>query len=311
MSDKPIIVILGPTASGKTKLAVNLANAIGGEIISADSRQVYQGMDTGTGKDLDEYVIDNQPIPYHIIDIKKAGEEYNVYDFLKDANKAQRLIEGNENYPIICGGTGFYIQSFLEGLDTPSVPIIPALRERLSDFSNTELRNKLSEYAPLHYEVDTNNHKRLTRAIEIADYLAQHDHLKPGKRKKTTCILFGIEIDRDTRRQRITERLTSRLENGLIKEVEDLLASGISPERLIYYGLEYKFITHYLKGELDYNSMFEQLNTAIHQFSKRQMTWFRKMERDGYTIHWLDYSRPLKEHLNTIQGLLTNLQLKN
>jgi tRNA dimethylallyltransferase len=295
----PLIVILGPTASGKTRLAVQLANRINGEIISADSRQVYRGMDIGTGKDLEEYIIDNQTIPYHLIDILDAGEQYHIHLFQQDF---QHVFEGisSRNKPVIlCGGSGMYLEAVLKGFEFTSIPIDEKFREELLQNSTEELLNifhkNTSEYTQ---KADISTKKRLVRAIEIAQFLSQNADFTIHKPNIPNSIIFGLNPDIEIRRERINKRLHERLQNGMIEEVKALIDSGINPEKLIFYGLEYKFITQYLTGELDYKTMVERLNIAINQFAKRQMTYFRKMERDGLKINWLDSKNPLENLLD-------------
>ncbi len=283
-----LIVILGPTACGKTHLATHLAAKIDGEIISADSRQVYRDMNIGTGKDLGEYIINNQEIPYHLIDIVEAGDSYNVHRFQQDFQQAFAGILARGRTPILCGGTGFYIEAVLKEHQFTAIPIDENLRETLSQYSNEELLKKFNS-TPSHYTslADTSTRKRLIRAIEIAVFLQKYP-LSDTHYPSMDYQIFGLNLPVEERRTRITRRLHERLQNGMIEEVKGLLDRGISAEKLIYYGLEYKFITEYLLGTLDYATMVERLNVAIHQFAKRQMTFFRKMERDGLKIYWLD-----------------------
>ncbi|WP_428661525.1 tRNA (adenosine(37)-N6)-dimethylallyltransferase MiaA [Runella sp.] len=293
---KPLVVILGPTACGKTHLATHLAYELGGEIISADSRQVYSGMDIGTGKDLSEYVVHDQQIPYHLIDNVAAGEMYNVHRFQQDCYEAMADIQARERLPIVCGGTGLYIEAVLKEHQFTAIPIDENLREKLQQLSDEKLLEKFKE-TPSEYTAlaDTSTRKRLIRAIEIALYLKDNPFPKTGQDKDSFIAdyrLFGLSLSVEERRERITRRLHERLKNGMIEEVQGLLTKGISGEQLIYYGLEYKFITQYLLGLLDYGTMVERLNVAIHQFAKRQMTFFRKMERDGLEIQWLDAKLP-------------------
>lgn len=289
-----LITILGPTASGKTHLATLVAKAIGGEIISADSRQLYQGMDIGTGKDLAEYYVDGIQIPYHLIDIVPAGYKYNLYEYQRDYKTAFNDIYERGAMPILCGGTGLYIEAILNNYQMAKVPLNKQLREDLQSKSLEELRNILSSYKLLHNTTDTATTKRAIRAIEIAEYYNQNN-LKPQTTESSIdYIVFGIDIDRDLRRSRITERLSARIKEGMIEEVRALLQSGIEPDDLIYYGLEYKFVTKYLIGEISYEQMFESLKIAIHQFAKRQMTWFRGMAKRGITINWIPFS--LSDH---------------
>ena len=280
-----IIVIIGPTASGKTRRAVDIASVINGEIISADSRQVYRGMTLGTGKDLDEY----GHIPYHLIDICPAGYKYNLFEYLRDFKIANDSIKSRGKMSILCGGTGLYVESILNGLSLPEVPENKSLRESLKDKSLEELTSILASMKLLHNVTDVDTVKRAIRAIEIQTYYKEH----PDAAKQATpnpikdALIIGVDISRELRRKRITQRLHDRLELGMVDEVRKLLDEGISSEDLIYYGLEYKYLTKYVIGELDYNSMVDQLEIAIHQFAKRQMTWFRGMERRGFKINWL------------------------
>lgn len=278
-----LLVILGPTASGKTGLAVTVAKRINGAIISADSRQVYRGMDIGTGKDLDAY----GDIPYYLIDVVEAGETYHVTRYREDFHEALHAIGQQRKQPILCGGTGMYIQSVLQGFDYSVVPLDTALREKLEPLSIDTLRKALGELpVPPGFHADTSTRKRLIRAIEIATW-CRHRPLPPLQHPPVAATLVGINPSLELRRQRITERLKQRIEAGLLTEVKGLLTSGVPPERLIYYGLEYKYATQYLLGELDFDAFFGRLNTEIHRFAKRQMTYFRKMEKDGLPIHWL------------------------
>lgn len=282
-----MFVITGPTASGKTAKAVALARAIDAEIISADSRQLYRGMDLGTGKDLEEY----GEVPYHLIDICPAGYKYNLYEFLRDYREARTLIDSRGKETVLCGGTGLYVESVLNGVQLPPVPRNEELRARLAGKSLEELTALLKQYKTLRNNSDIDTPARATRALEIALYYHENPHLASLTHPHpiTDAIVIGTAIDRDTRRARITSRLRARLDAGMVDEVRALLNDGISPDDLIYYGLEYKFLTLYVLGKLTYDEMFTQLETAIHQFAKRQMTWFRGMERRGHPIHWLPY----------------------
>lgn len=300
-----MITILGATASGKTSVAAHLACRVNGEIISADSRQVYRGMDIGTGKDIDDYVVNGKAIPYHLIDIVDAGYKYNVFEFQRDFLKSYQAIKGRGNTPILCGGTGLYIEAVVKGYNLLPVPPNDALRSDLEGKTDGELIDLLSSLKTLHNKTDLDTRKRIIRAIEIELYLKEH----ALSAEAYPCIqntYFGIEYDRETRRKRITQRLYSRLNNGMVEEVEGLLKSGISADDLIFYGLEYKYLTLYVIGQLKYDEMVEQLNVAIHQFAKRQMTWFRGMERKGTVIHWIDGNLPIEEKIDiiikTVQG---------
>lgn len=281
-------------------MATHLAYKINGEIISADSRQVYRGMSIGTGKDLGEYVVNNQPIPYHLIDNVEAGGSYNVHRFQQEFQQAYLSIQGRGRIPILCGGTGLYIEAVLREHQFTAIPVDEDLRETLSHYSNEELLQRFnstpSAYTPL---ADTSTRKRLIRAIEISIFL-QHSPFFVFRSPSINYRIFGLDLPVEERRARITRRLHERLQNGMIEEVKRLLEQGISAEKLIYYGLEYKFITEYLLGTLAYDTMVERLTIAIHQFAKRQMTFFRKMERDGMKIHWLDALLPTEKLIEII-----------
>ncbi len=290
---KPLIVITGPTASGKTRRAVELAREIDAEIISADSRQIYHGMDLGTGKDLEEY----GEVPVHLIDICPAGYKYNLFEFLRDFAAARADIESRGKRTILCGGTGLYVESVLKGLQLPEVPENPQLRRSLEGKSLEELTEILSAMKDLHNVTDVDTAKRAIRAIEIQTYYHEHPEaaVKAEPHPMTDAVVIGVEIDRESRRRRITERLHSRLEAGMIEEVRRLLDSGIAPDDLIYYGLEYKFLTLHLTGQMSREEMVSGLEIAIHQFAKRQMTWFRGMEKRGFPINWLPYDLPSEQ----------------
>lgn len=288
--ERPLIVITGPTASGKTRRAVELARVIDAEIISADSRQIYKNMDLGTGKDIEEY----GEIPVHLIDICPAGYKYNLYEFLRDFNHAKSEIESRGKRVILCGGTGLYVESALKGLRLPEVPENPELRRSLEGKSLDELSTILAGMKALHNVTDVDTAKRAIRAIEIQTYYAEHpDAARQAEpHPLTDAVVIGMEIDRESRRRRITERLHARLNAGMVDEVRRLLDSGIPADDLIYYGLEYKFLTLYLTGKMTYDEMVAGLEIAIHQFAKRQMTWFRGMENRGFPINWLPYDLP-------------------
>ena len=298
-----LLTILGATATGKTSLAVRLAAELKGEIISADSRQIYRGMDLGTGKDLDEYVHEGTSVPYHLIDIADAGFRFNLFMYQQEFLKVWQDCERRGVFPVLCGGRGLYVESILKAYRMTPVPENPELRERLACKSLAELSDILSSYRSLHNTTDTDTVKRAIRAIEIAEYYTTHEPVK-GEFPEIRSLIVGVLFDRETRRKRITERLHARLQAGMIDEVKGLLDRGIKPEDLIYYGLEYKYLTLYLTGELTYDEMVEQLNIAIHQFAKRQMTWFRKMERDGFEIKWLDGNMPLDEKVEQVKEWL-------
>ena len=298
-----LITILGPTASGKTSFAAALAAQLDTEIISGDSRQIYRGMTIGTGKDLEDYVVDGKNIPYHLIDICEPGYKYNVFEYQHDFFKAFNEIREKGKMPILCGGTGLYIESVLKGYRLLDVPQNPELRKRLKDKSLSELESILRSYKKLHNKTDVDTAQRAIRAIEIEEYyLAQSP--EANEYKPINSLIIGVSIDRELRREKITSRLKKRLEEGMIEEIRTLLNSGISPEDLIYYGLEYKFLTQYVIGQLSYQEMFEQLEIAIHQFAKRQMTWFRGMERRGLTIHWLNAEIPMCEKIDAVKKLI-------
>ncbi len=290
----PYIVITGPTATGKTKRAVELAEFINGEIISADSRQVFKGMDIGSGKDIDEY----KSVPYHLIDIRPAGYKYNLYEFLCDEKNARETIISHKRVPILCGGTGLYVENVLKGTVLPEVPENPDLRKSLKGKSMDELEAILASMKTLHNITDLDTAQRAIRAIEIQTFYlnnpqAAENVINPKPLENT--VVIGIDIDRDTRRDRITARLHQRLDEGMVDEVKQLIENDVPVDSLINYGLEYKFLALYLIGKLSYNDMVKQLEIAIHQFAKRQMTWFRGMERRGIKINWLDH------RLSTIQ----------
>ena len=301
--DCDLIAILGPTASGKTSLAAALAHRMNTEIISADSRQVYRRMDLGTGKDLDDYVVGGKRIPCHLIDIVEPGYKYNVFEYQCDFLKAYDDVRNRGMLPILCGGTGMYLESVLKGYRLLPVPENPELRRQLAGKSLDELAVILSTYKKLHNSTDVDTAKRAVRAIEIEEYY-RHRPVEERTFPEIRSLIIGVGVDRELRREKITRRLVQRLNEGMVDEVKGLLASGIRPEDLIYYGLEYKYLTLYVIGQLAYDEMFSQLETAIHQFAKRQMTWFRGMERKGFTIHWIDAPLPLEEKLEQIENLL-------
>lgn len=294
-----LITILGPTASGKTPLAVALADRLETEIISGDSRQVYRRMDLGTGKDLSDYEIGGRIIPYHLIDIVEPGYKYNVFEYQRDFLDAYRCIVGKGKLPILCGGTGMYIESVLKGYRLLPVPENPTLRATLEGKNLNELTSILQGYKNLHNSTDVDTPKRTIRAIEIEEYYRKHP-VEHREFPMLNSLIIGVDIERELRREKITRRLKQRLDEGMVEEVKALLTDGISAEDLIYYGLEYKFLTKYVIGELTYEEMFHQLEVAIHQFAKRQMTWFRGMERRGFNIYWLDATLSMEEKLERI-----------
>lgn len=303
MTNYDLIAILGPTASGKTQFASALANKLDTEIISADSRQVYRGMDIGTGKDLADYTVNGKQIPYHLIDIAEPGYKYNVFEYQRDFLKAYETVRLKGKLPIMCGGTGMYLESVLKGYRLLPVPENPELRARLNGKSLDELTEILKQYKTLHNTTDVDTAKRAIRAIEIEEYYA-HTPVDERAFPQLNSLIVGIDIDRELRREKITRRLQQRLEEGMVEEVRDLIKKGIKPEDLIYYGLEYKYLTLYVIGELTYEQMFHDLEIAIHQFAKRQMTWFRGMERRGLHIHWLDATLPTDEKINNVLALI-------
>ena len=289
-----LITILGHTAGGKTAFAANLAFGVGGEIISADSRQVYRGMDIGTGKDYADYMVEDVRIPVHLVDLMDAGYEYNVYLFKHDFLGAYTDISDRNLIPILCGGTGLYIESVLRNYKMIDVPVNDPLRADLELKSFEELNGILRLYGPLHNVTDTGNRKRIIRAIEIGMFQATQPE-EDEKERELNPIILGIRFERTMRRKRITDRLRERLENGMVEEVERLMGKGVSAEKMEYYGLEYKWVSKYILKELTYEDMFNKLNTAIHQFAKRQMTYFRGMERRGLTIHWIEGQLPMED----------------
>lgn len=303
-----MITILGPTASGKTALAAALAYKIGAEIISADSRQVYSGMTVGTGKDLDDYVVNGRQIKYHLIDIARPGDKYNIYEYQRDFHKVYAELAQRGVMPILCGGSGLYIETVLKGYSLSTVPQNPELRQRLSGKTLEELTEilvdlKARNNSCMHNRSDVDTAQRAVRAIEIEEYNLHH----PSSNTEfppVESVIIGVDIDRESRLARITERLRQRLEHGLVEEVEGLLESGVSAEDLIYYGLEYKYVTEYVTGRTTRDEMFKGLEIAIHQFAKRQMTWFRGMERRGFTINWVDWHMSMDEKLEYIMKLI-------
>ena len=305
MSNYDLIAILGPTASGKTPFAAALAARLDTEIISADSRQIYCGMDLGTGKDLIDYTVDGKQIPYHLIDIADPGYKYNVFEYQRDFLKAYDDIKQKGKTPILCGGTGMYLESVLKGYKLMPVPENLELRASLADKSLTELTEILKQYKQLHNSTDVDTVKRAIRAIEIEEYYAKHP-VNEREFPQLNSLIVGIDIERELRRSKISRRLKQRLDEGMIDEVKQLIQQGIAPEDLIYYGLEYKYLTLHVIGQLTYDEMYNQLETAIHQFAKRQMTWFRGMERRGFDIHWIDAAIPTEEKIRLVEDLLNN-----
>jgi len=305
--NKRIITILGPTASGKTDLAAHLAARLNAEIISADSRQVYRGMDIGTGKDLADYTVDGKTVPYHLIDICEPGTKYNLFRYQKDFLDSYEDIRSRGVLPILCGGTGLYIEAVLKGYNLSPVPQNPELRKALEEKSLDELTAMLVDlkeknHSVMHNKTDVDSCQRAIRAIEIETY----NLTKPTEERQCPPIdslIIGVDIDREARRKKITNRLKARLEEGMVNEIAGLLKEGIPAEDLIYYGLEYKYVTEYLIGKLSYDEMFRQLEIAIHQFAKRQMTWFRGMERRGFTIHWVNAAQKMEDKLEEILSL--------
>ncbi len=298
-----LLVVTGPTASGKTRRAVALAREFGGEIISADSRQLYRGMDLGTGKDLEEY----GDVPYHMIDICPAGYRYNLYEYVRDFGNVYADIRSRGRFPILCGGTGLYVETVLKGISLPEVRENPALRQSLEGKTLEELTGILSGMKELHNVTDVDTAKRAIRAIEIQTYYAEHPEQAELTRPHPieNAVVIGIDIPRDDRRRRISERLVARLESGMVEEVRRLIdIEGIDPENLLYYGLEYKFLTLYVTGQIGYDEMVRGLETAIHQFAKRQMTWFRGMTARGTNIHWLPYDMEDNEFLEAVKSFL-------
>ena len=301
----PLIVILGPTASGKTLLAAKLALSCRGEIISADSRQVYKEMDLGTGKDYADFRIGNNTISYHLIDIASPGEKYNVFEYQKDFWRIYPEILSRNKMPILCGGSGLYIDAVIHDYKLVQVPINQELRKNLDGKNMDELSSVLGDLKKLHNKSDLTERKRLIRAIEIAQY--ENEHGQPPKQEiALKTMIFGLQSDVSIRRKKITDRLKARLNAGMVDEVKALLEKGITSEQLIYYGLEYKFITQYLTGLIKYEEMVSLLNIAIHQFAKRQMTWFRKMEKEGTNIFWLDATQPSEKNVEIIISQLKN-----
>lgn len=302
-SNYDLLFVTGPTASGKTSLAVAIAKKVGGEIISADSRQVYRGMNLGTGKDYADYLIDGTRLPCHLIDIAEPGYKYNVFEYQRDFIKVYSDLKKRNIFPVVCGGSGMYADSIITGYKMLEVPPDSGLRSELEKKSMEELREILSTYKNLHNTTDIDTKKRVIRAIEIEHFNRNRNH-KSTEFPKVKSLITGILPDRDSRRKRITERLKQRLNAGMVDEVKNLISLGINTDTLIYYGLEYKYITLYLTGKLSYDEMVKDLETAIHQFAKRQMTWFRGMEKRGIKINWLDAAMPTEEKVEKVMTLL-------
>ncbi|WP_297253560.1 tRNA (adenosine(37)-N6)-dimethylallyltransferase MiaA [Prevotella sp.] len=311
MQNQKMITILGPTASGKTSVAAALALRTGGEIISADSRQVYRRMDIGTGKDLADYTIGDVRIPYHLIDIAEPGTKYNLFQYQQDFHEAYDEIRSRGKLPILCGGTGLYIEAVLGGYSLSPVPQNQALRDSLEGKSLEELTRMLVELkrqngSNMHNRTDVDTAQRAIRAIEIETYNLEHP-TPERQMPPVESLIIGINIDRELRREKITRRLKARLDDGMCDEIQGLIDGGVNPEDLIYYGLEYKFITEYVIGRTSYEEMFRQLEIAIHQFAKRQMTWFRGMERRGFTIHWIDAAQSMEDKVGAIEALMSDM----
>jgi tRNA dimethylallyltransferase len=299
-----LLVVTGPTASGKTSLAAAVASVTGGEVISADSRQVYRNMNLGTGKDYDDYLVNGIKVPFHLIDIVDAGYKYNVFEYQRDFLNAYSMLKEKKKFPVVCGGSGMYADSIISGYKMEEVPPDSGLRAELDKKSMEELKEILSTYKDLHNITDIDTKKRVIRAIEI-------EHFNKSRKKKNigfpkvNSLVVGVLFDRDTRRERITERLKQRLSSGMVDEVKNLMTQGVDTDTLIYYGLEYKYIALYLAGKITYSSMASELEIAIHQFAKRQMTWFRGMERRGTKINWIDGNMPVDEKVGKILNLLS------
>lgn len=301
MNDQDLIVILGPTASGKTNLACQVAYELGREIISADSRQIYKGMDVGTGKDLDEYEVNGIEIPYHLIDIHEPGYKYNIAEYQLDFYKVLENLKSRSKRGILCGGSGLYIESALKGNSFLGIPMQEERKKELqllSDQELSDLHSKVSELVK--NQLSANTRGRIIRAVIVDEYLKEHPDFKPREIPEFNYTIYGVDIDRELRRHRIEKRLKFRLENGLIEEAERLYENGLSYEDMEYYGLEYKWLALYLKGELGKNELFQGLRNSIFKFAKRQMTWFRRMEKNGYQIHWLDTSKSLDDKVQQI-----------
>ncbi|MBR0502449.1 MAG: tRNA (adenosine(37)-N6)-dimethylallyltransferase MiaA [Paludibacteraceae bacterium] len=298
-----LVTILGPTACGKTSFAAQLAYQLNAEIISADSRQIYRKMDIGTGKDLADYDVNGKHIPYHLIDIAEPGYKYNLFEYQRDFLAVYEDMRRRNVFPILCGGTGLYLESVLKGYKMMPVPQNDELRSRLEGKSLEELTQLLATYKTLHNTTDVDTAKRAIRAIEIQEYYKEHPQ-EFVEFPSINTLIIGLNIDRELRRARISKRLQDRLQEGMVEEVRRILESGVTSEDMIYYGLEYKYITNYIIGNLTYEQMVSELEIAIHQFAKRQMTWFRGMERRGFTIHWIDSQLPMNEKVDRVMDML-------
>lgn len=303
MKNYDLITIVGPTASGKTSFACHLAHALHTEIISGDSRQVYRSMDIGTGKDLSDYVVNGEEIPYHLIDIREAGDKYNIFEYQHDFHNVYTDMKNRSKLPILCGGSGLYVESVLKGYSLVNVPENKELRSKYADYSLQALTQILESYKTLHNKTDVDTVQRAIRAIEIEEYKKAHP-LEQNEFPPLNSLVIGVDIDRELRRKKISDRLKARLEDGMIEEIKDILSQGVKPEDLIYYGLEYKYVTLYILGQLSYDDMYSQLEIAIHQFAKRQMTWFRGMEKRGTYIHWINAELPMKEKIDKVKLLI-------
>ncbi|MFV0331817.1 MAG: tRNA (adenosine(37)-N6)-dimethylallyltransferase MiaA [Dysgonomonas sp.] len=300
-----LITILGPTASGKTTFACHLAYTLDAEIISGDSRQVYKSMDIGTGKDLADYTINGKNIPYHLIDIRNAGDKYNIFEYQHDFHNAYQNIKSRNKIPVLCGGSGLYIESVLKGYSLVDVPENKELRTKYANYSLQELTKILEGYKTLHNKTDVDTAQRAVRAIEIEEYKKLYP-LEQNEFPPLNSLVIGVDINRELRRKKISDRLNTRLKDGMIEEIQGILDKGIAPEDLIYYGLEYKYVTLYITKQLTYTEMYSQLEIAIHQFAKRQMTWFRGMEKRGTHIHWINAEMPAEEKIEKV-NLLINI----
>ena len=303
MKNYDLITIIGPTASGKTAFACHLAHTLHTEIISGDSRQVYRSMDIGTGKDLSDYAINGEEIPYHLIDIREAGDKYNIFEYQHDFHNVYTDMKIRGKLPILCGGSGLYVESVLRGYSLVNVSENKELRSKYADYSLQALTQILESYKTLHNKTDVDTAQRAIRAIEIEEYKKAHP-LEQNEFPPLNSLVIGVDIDRELRRKKISDRLKARLEDGMIEEIKDILSQGVKADDLIYYGLEYKYVTLYVLGQLSYEDMYSQLEIAIHQFAKRQMTWFRGMEKRGIDIHWINAELPMKEKIDKTKLLI-------